>query len=189
MSIYIETPRLIVRTPVIDDIDRIQAAKIAAWNDLRLWMSWAVPGTETLEAMHGFIAFAKEKNHLIAVTKDKGEFVLCTGATPLTDKGSFEVGYWAAREMRGHGYATEASNAVIRYAFSALKAAEIYICYFEGNAPSRNVIEKLAFQKTGIVPKAHTRDIDGAVLDKHEYIMRDLSVLPDLDVQWRERCP
>ncbi len=134
--------------------------------------------------MHGFIALAEEKNHLIAVTKDKEQFVLCTGATPLTGKNSFEVGYWAAREMRGHGYATEASNAVIRYAFSVLNATEVYICYFEGNAPSRNVIEKLGFKKTGIVPKAHTCDIDGVVLDKHEYVMRDPAALPEMEVRW-----
>lgn len=184
MSIYIETPRLIVRTPVIDDLLMIQTAKTAAWNDMQLWMSWAVAGAETLESTRSFISFAEEKNHLIAVTKNEGHFVLCTGATPLADKGSFEVGYWAARDMRGLGYATEASNAVIRHAFSVLNAAEIYICHFEGNKPSRKVIEKLGFTKTGIVPKAHTRDIDGAALDKHEYVMRDPAVLPALDVRW-----
>lgn len=190
MSIYIETPRLIVRTPVMEDVPMIQAAKIVAWNDLRKWMSWAVPGTETIEALHGFIEGAEEKNHLIAVTKKDGRFVLCTGATPIDGQDrQFEVGYWAARDMRGHGYATEASNAVIRYAFNALGAAEIYICHYEGNAPSRNVIEKLGFAKTGTVAGAHMRDIDGAVLDKHEYAMRDPAVLPDLDVQWRPRCP
>lgn len=185
MSIYIETPRLIVRTPIVDDISMIQDAKAAAWNDLRLWMSWAVPGTETIEALRDhFIAFAEEKNHLIAVTKEGEQFVLCTGATPLTDNKSFEVGYWAAREMRGNGYAAEASNATIRYAFDVLDAARIYICHYEGNVPSQKVIEKLGFEKTGIVSRAHTRDVDGMVLDKHEYIMTDPAVLPELDVRW-----
>ena len=191
MSIYIETPRLIVRTPVLGDINIIQTAKMAAWDDLRLWMSWAVPGSETVEALRdNFIAGAEEKNHLIAVTKEDGTFVLCTGATPIDDQDQkFEVGYWAARNMRGHGYATEASNAVIRFAFNMLNAAEIYICHYEGNKPSQNVIEKLGFTKTGVVAQAHTRSIDGAVLDKHEYIMRDPAILPDLDVIWRQGCP
>jgi [ribosomal protein S5]-alanine N-acetyltransferase len=189
MSIYIETTRLIIRTPVLEDVAMIQAAKIAVWDDLRKWMSWAVRGTETVEALRDhFIAFAEEKNHLIATIKDKGQFVLCTGATPLEKKGQFEVGYWAAKDMRGFGYTTEASNAVLRYAFNALGAEEIYICHYQGNVPSRKVIEKLGFTKTGVTAKAHTRDFDGAVLDRHEYIMRDPTVLPELEVRWRPRC-
>lgn len=191
MSIHIETKRLIIRTPVMEDAEMIQRAKIAAWDDLQLWMSWAVAGSETIEALREqFIAGAVEKNHLIAITKDTRDFVLSTGATPLPDKDSqFEVGYWAAREIRGKGFATEAANAVCRYAFGALNADRIYICHYEGNEPSRNVIQKLGFTKTGVAKAAFTRSTDGAVLDKHEYIMRDPSVLPPLDVEWRQRCP
>lgn len=186
MSIRIETERLIIRTPVMDDADMIQESKTAAWEDLQRWMSWAVDGTETIEALREhFIAGATEKNHLIAVTKEDGRFVLSTGATPMpAEDRQFEVGYWAAREMRGKGYATEASNAVIRYAFDVLGANGIYICHYEGNEPSRNVIEKLGFAKTGVAKNAHTRATDGALLDKHEYIMRDPAVLPPLDVHW-----
>ena len=164
----------------------IQRAKIAAWDDLQRWMSWAVDGSETIEALREhFIAGASEKNHLIAIEKNSGRFVLSTGATPMPDKErQFEVGYWAAREMRGHGYATEAANAVIRYAFQVLGANSVYICHYEGNAPSQNVIEKLGFTKTGVVKNAHTRCTDGVLLDKHEYIMRDPAVLPALRGEW-----
>lgn len=186
MSIKIETDRLIIRTPVMEDVDMIQEAKLAAWEDLQRWMSWAVDGTDTIEALRDhFIGHRFAKNHLIALRKEDGAFVLCTGATPMEGKEKqFEVGYWAAREMRGHGYATEASNAVIRYAFDKLDATAIYICYYEGNEPSRKVVEKLGFTKTGVVPDAHTRPVDGATLDKHEYIMRDPAVLPPLNVHW-----
>lgn len=186
MSIRIETDRLILRTPVQADADMIQYAKLAAWNDLQHWMSWAVAGSETIEALREhFIAGAVEKNHLIAIEKSSGRFVLSTGATPMdVHERQFEVGYWTAQDMRGNGYATEASNAVIRYAFDALQADAIYICHYEGNKPSQKVIKKLGFTKTGVVPDAHTRPIDGAVLNKHEYIMRDLSMLPPLNVRW-----
>jgi RimJ/RimL family protein N-acetyltransferase len=186
MSIRIKTDRLILRTPVLDDAEMIQRAKIEAWPDLQQWMSWAVSGSETIEALREhFIAGALEKNHLIAITKDNGRFVLSTGATPMAvEHRQFEVGYWAARDMRGKGYATEASNAVIRYAFDMLEADAVYICHYEGNEPSRNVIDKLGFAKTGVAVGAHTRCTDGAVLDKHEYIMRDPAVLPALDVWW-----
>ena len=186
MSIRIETERLVIRTPVMKDAEEIQRAKIEAWPDLQQWMSWAVDGTETIEALRAhFIAGAREKNHLIALEKHSGRFVLSTGATPLPDKDrQFEIGYWTARNMRGKGFATEAANAVCRYAFNALEADRLYICHYEGNEPSRNVIEKLGFTKTGVVKEAHTRPTDGALLDKHEYIMADPAVLPALAVQW-----
>lgn len=186
MSIRIETDRLIIRTPVMDDAEMIQHAKIAAWNDLQLWMSWAVSGSESIEAVREhFIATAEQKNHLIAIEKDSGEFVLSTGATPMdTAERQYEVGYWAARNMRGKGYATEASNAVIRYAFDVLDAPAVYISHYEGNIPSRRVIEKLGFVKTGLRDEKHARCLDGTLLDVHEYIMRDKDTLPPLDVRW-----
>ena len=186
MSIRIETERLIIRTPVMEDAAMIQVAKTAAWEDLQRWMSWAVDGSDTIEALREhFITGATEKNHLIAVRKEDGRFALSTGATPMPGiDGQFEVGYWAARDMRGKGFATEAANAVCRYAFTVLNAGGIYICHYEGNEPSRNVIEKLGFVKTGVAKAAHMRCTDGAVLDKHEYIMRDPAVLPALDVRW-----
>lgn len=185
MSIHIETDRLILRTPVLDDAEMIQRAKIEAWPDLQQWMSWAVSGSETIEALReNFIAGTKN-NHLIALEKDSGRFVLSTGATPMpVEHKQFEVGYWAARDMRGKGYATEASNAVIRYAFGVLAADCVYICHYEGNEPSHNVIKKLGFTKTGVAKAVCTRATDGALLDKHEYIMTDAGVLPALDVRW-----
>lgn len=186
MSIHIETERLIIRTPVMADADMIQRAKIEAWPDLQQWMSWAVDGTENIEALREhFIAGASEKNHLIAIEKEGGGFVLSTGATPMPDRDAqYEVGYWAARSMRGKGFATEAANAVCRYAFDVLHAKAAYICHYEGNEPSRKVIEKLGFTKTGVAKDAHTRPTDGALLDKHEYIMTDAGVLPALNVRW-----
>lgn len=186
MPIRIETERLVIRTPVMEDAAAIQAAKIAAWDDLQQWMSWAVPGSETIVALRAhFIADAESKNHLIAVRKTDGAFVLSTGATPMDGRpGVFEVGYWAAREMRGCGHATEASNAVIRYAFAVLGAAAVYICHYAGNAPSRRVIEKLGFAKTGVVRAAHVRALDGAALDKHEYLMQNPDALPPLIARW-----
>ena len=79
---------------------------------------------------------------------------------------------------------TEASNAVIRYAFDVLDAPAVYISHYEGNIPSRRVIEKLGFVKTGLRDEKHARCLDGTLLDVHEYIMRDKDTLPPLDVRW-----
>lgn len=181
----IETPRLILRPPTLADAAAITAAKQAVWPELQLWMSWAHPGQDTLEATQSFILSASDTDRpLIGVCKQTGKFVIATGLHWRHER--FETGYWVAPDFLGRGYATEATNAVIRYAF-AHGAQAIYIDYFEGNAKSRNVIEKLGFTPLEIKPKAAKRCLDGTPLDEHWYIMRDPAVLPPLDVTWTAR--
>jgi len=80
--------------------------------------------------------------------------------------------------------ATEATNAAIRYAFGHLGANAVSIGYFDGNEPSRRIVEKLGFQKLGIAQQAATRPLDGTKLDRHEYILTSPKALPDLNVSW-----
>jgi len=89
-----------------------------------------------------------------------------------------------ARKYAGQGMATEAANAAIRYAFGHLGAKAIRIGYFDGNEPSRRIVEKLGFQKTGVAQLGATRCLDGTKLDRHEYILTTPHALPELDVSW-----
>lgn len=191
-QIEIETPRLILRAPRMEDAQEIQAEKLQVWNNLRLWMSWAYAGQETLEATKAYIAGGPDNvaaggMPLVAFDKESGRFALSTG---FSMKGDFhETGYWVAKDFLGKGLAAEATNAAIRYAFAKLNPKAIFICHFQGNDKSRRIIEKLGFAKTGVLEKYHARCLDGELLDEHQYEMRDPSVLPALDVQWRVRCP
>jgi len=190
MSIEIITPRLILRTPTQEDAAMITAAKKEVWHDLQLWMSWAYDGEETLEATQRFIAGALSHNSMIGLCRDSGEFVVCTGMHPRDGyEGQFETGYWVAKDFLRKGYATEACNAAIRYAFNVLNVPTVFICHHEGNVPSQRIIEKLGFTKTGVREKAFKRCTDGSLMDTHDYIMTDPAVLPPLDVTWRLRCP
>lgn len=190
MSVCIETPRLIVRTPVMDDAPMIAAAMNDVWHNLQLWMSWSYDGANEVESIKkNFIARAEEMDFLIGISKDSRAFVVSTGINPRAETlGQRETGYWVAKDFLGKGYATEATNAAIRYGFEALGAKSIYICHYEGNGASRRVIEKLGFTKTGVREKAHARCLDGTLLDVHDYVMDDPAVLPAMDVRWRERC-
>ncbi len=191
MSIEIITPRLILRTPTQEDAAVITAAKQEVWRDLQLWMSWAHDGEETLEATkQAFISTAVERNSLIGLCRTSGQFVVCTGMHPRDGyEGQFETGYWVAKDFLRKGYATEACNAAIRYAFNVLNVPTVFICHHEGNVPSQRIIEKLGFTKTGVREKVFARCTDGVLLDTHDYIMTDLVVLPPLEVTWRQRCP
>lgn len=50
----------------------------------------------------------------------------------------------------GKGYATEALDAVIEYAFQKMKLHRIHADYYEVNSASAKVFEKLGFQNEGI---------------------------------------
>ena len=89
-----------------------------------------------------------------------GDFVVRT-ALDLTDEPDiYETGYWVAPKYAGQGMATEAANAAIRYAFGQLGAKAISIGYFDGNHPSRRIVEKLGFQKLGVAHQAAARCLD-----------------------------
>jgi hypothetical protein len=51
----IVTPRLLLRPPTLGDLDSIQAAKEAAWNDLQRWMAWAFDNQRSREALENSI--------------------------------------------------------------------------------------------------------------------------------------
>jgi RimJ/RimL family protein N-acetyltransferase len=184
--IWIETPRLIIRSRTLADADDIQAAKEEVWPELQRWMSWAYDSERGRAALLRTIRQSIAKNDpvefLIGRCKLSGAFVVSTGIN-LND-GHYETGYWVAKEFLGKGYATETANAVIRYAFNVMSIREMQITHYEDNDKSRNVIEKLGFMKLRTEPKAKARCLDGVLLDVHRYVMTDPSVLPPLDMRW-----
>lgn len=64
-------------------------------------------------------------------------------------EGAAELGYWVGEEYWGNGYATEASEELIRRAFNDLGVERIYASYKLGNISSKRVLEKLGFRYYG----------------------------------------
>ncbi len=185
----IVTPRLILRPPMLGDLDSIQAAKQEAWPELQRWMSWAFDNQRSRQAMEESIRRMMDYQSQAGVAlagfhRTNGDFVVRTGLDPGDEPDVYETGYWMAPKYAGQGMATEATNAAIRYAFGHLGAKAISIGYFDGNEPSRRIVEKLGFQKLRVAHNAATRPLDGAKLDRHEYILTSPDALPDLDVSW-----
>jgi RimJ/RimL family protein N-acetyltransferase len=58
-----------------------------------------------------------------------------------------EVGWRLARDSWGHGYATEAAQAAIAFAFDELALDELVSFTTEGNVRSRAVMERLGMQR------------------------------------------
>jgi ribosomal-protein-serine acetyltransferase len=185
----IVTPRLILRPPTLGDLDSIQTAKEEAWPDLQRWMSWAFDNQRSRHAMEDSIRRVMDYQNQAGIAlagfhRVNGDFVIRTALDLTDEQDVYETGYWVAPKYARQGMATEAANAAIRYAFGHLGAKAISIGYFDGNEPSRRIVEKLRFQKVGIENKAATRCLDGTKLDRHEYILTSPDALPELDVSW-----
>ncbi len=63
--------------------------------------------------------------------------------TPVNGhSGFYDIGYRLRQKHWGKGYATEATQFFLNYAFNELKAEKVYGYAFEGNKASRRVLEK-----------------------------------------------
>lgn len=60
-----------------------------------------------------------------------------------------ELIYWIGKPFWGHGYATEAVQAVIAFAFNTLQLHRVHASVFAHNAASARVLQKGAFRSEG----------------------------------------
>lgn len=78
-----------------------------------------------------------------------GEHVGCCGLRPYeAEERIFEVGAHLRPAFWSRGYAPEATEAVIAYAFDRLGARGLVAGHHPGNGASRRVLEKLGFRYT-----------------------------------------
>jgi len=68
------------------------------------------------------------------------------GQTDMTERDDeCELGYWIGRPFWGRGYVPEAAGAILRRGFEALGMTTVWCGYYDGNAKSKRVQEKLGF--------------------------------------------
>jgi RimJ/RimL family protein N-acetyltransferase len=142
----LETPRLKLRAPRRED-----AAAIAALaNDLRVAANTArLPHPYAIADAEEFIATvnAREGDACFVVTREHQLIGAC--GVDLREEGP-ELGYWFGTSFWGRGYATEAARALIDYAFANLGCERLHSGARVSNPASRRVLEKCAFQWTGV---------------------------------------
>ena len=63
--------------------------------------------------------------------------------------GAAELGFWLGRPWWGRGYATEATQAIVRYGFQARKLPGFTSSHFVDNWASAGVLRKLGFEPVG----------------------------------------
>lgn len=68
------------------------------------------------------------------------------GSTDMTERDDeCELGYWLGKPFWGRGYIPEAAEELLRHGFEDLGMTTIWCGYYDGNAKSKRVQEKLGF--------------------------------------------
>jgi RimJ/RimL family protein N-acetyltransferase len=98
-----------------------------------------------------------------------GEFIGFTGLGTVDDEMPFtgvELGWRLARPAWGHGYATEAAQAALRYGFDILGLPEIVAVTMARNLRSRAVMRRIGMT-TDPAEDFEDPDVDQAPLRRH----------------------
>jgi RimJ/RimL family protein N-acetyltransferase len=189
----IRTPRLLIRPKEPGDGPATVAAVRETWDDLHAWMAWAESlddnTLEQQEIRNRQVAakFAlREEFSLIGVELASGEPVIWCGLHEMDwTRRRCETGFWVRKSAQRRGFATESTNALVRYTFGALGMRSMGITHSAGNEASRCVIEKLGFTPDRVEPMGN-RLPGGRFANRHCSARVDTHGLPPLDVQWGE---
>ena len=165
----IESERLLIRMPSVQDISDVNNAIIQTLPTLRQWMSWAHESqslADTQRRLRQSIAnFVTKKSlrfHLF--DKQTGEFVGSASVNPIDwSIPKCEIGYWVANGFEGNGYISEAVERITTFAFNELGVHRIDIRCDEQNKKSRAVAERAGFALEAVL-KNHERTADGTEL-------------------------
>src|SRR5690349_20950166 len=129
----IRTPRLTIRPKQIGDGANTFTAVMETWQELNQWMQWAESRdsftAEQMEirnrqVMASFLR--RELIELIGIETQTGEAVVWCGFHDIGwQLRQCDTGFWVRKSAQRRGVATEAANALVRYAFGALKMQRV----------------------------------------------------------------
>lgn len=143
-----ETKRLYLREWSLEDLD--QALEL--WGDPYVMEFMDVRGglskPQVLEKLKEQIQ-CQEKYGVqswAVVSKEGDEIIGCCGLRPYNlQERVFELGFHFMKKVWGQGYALEAAEAVIRYAFEKLKIPKLFAGHHPKNSASKKLLLKLGF--------------------------------------------
>lgn len=150
----IETGRLILCKPRIDDV----LAIFSSWaqdQEVTRYLTWRPH--QRLEQTQEFVqrclsAWEHETRFPYMITlKENGQVIGMID--PRIEGPKMGIGYVAARAHWGKGYVTEATRAVIEWAFQQPSIFRVYATTDIENVASQRVLEKVGMQCEGILRK------------------------------------
>ena len=88
----------------------------------------------------------------------------------IPEEGVVELGYGIAEEFRGYGYATEAVETILEWAFDQPGVTRIAAETAPDNLASQRVLAKCGFLPSGIMGKEGPRFVREQELDPEQYL-------------------
>jgi RimJ/RimL family protein N-acetyltransferase len=168
----LETDRLFLRRFDKNDIDSVFAMR----SDADVMRFIREPQTDRAEAKSwiNLVSSRWETDKIgfcAIIEKSSGRYIGWCGLWRLKETDETEVGYALIKEFRGRGYAVEASEAFLIYAFEMLNLKEVVAVARPENRASRRVMEKLgmSYDYTG---KFYERDLVHYSISREEFFAK-----------------
>lgn len=189
----IVTPRLEIRPPQSGEGAVIADAVRESWPDLHKWEDWAKNRNIHATAKYWEARTRRElASYILRETltyriysRATNEFIGITDlCQPNWEVRSFIAGYWIRSNEQNKGFATEAMNGLLRFAFNVLSASYVGLGHAVHNEASQRVIQKLNFTFLGERPNVLA--LRGEIVGDKIYYKDNLDGLPDLNVGWGE---
>ena len=155
MAIILETPRLILRHLVLDDLD----ALFALYSDpeIRKYFPDGVKSHEdTREELEWYLNGHPEHPKIglwATVHKETGKFIGRCGLLPweIDSRLEIEVAYLLDKKFWHQGLATEAATGILAYAFDTLNLLRIICLMHPDNIASQRVAQRIGMILEGSV--------------------------------------
>lgn len=153
MSIEIETERLVLKNYCKTDLDNLHKLK----SDKLVWKYSTKQGVNNIEQTRNCLLtilknYDKDKFDFQALfIKDNLEYIGEAGILSLKQNYRAVIGYNIISEYWNNGYATEITNALIKYLFEKIKVERIEALSVEENKASRRVLQKSGFKNEGLL--------------------------------------
>lgn len=184
----LKTERLQLIPPREQDTDASYHTLMGSLDEIAPRFSWAHQDL-TLEEHHAHIKQGAQAaldihahDHLFFFVWDQAEkelfgevwFKILDWSLP-----SISISYWFGSPHTGQGYATEAVIALIKYAFTALKAKRIQLEISEQNHKSLKLAKRLGFTHEGTLKNYCKNFVTGEVMNGKLFAIKHLLQISD----------
>jgi len=179
----LRSERLRLRAPRRADARPLHEAIEETLDQLVPWLPWARPGHSRAETRRYLraarIAWTRRTAFEFLIEEPTGGPILGVASLHRIDwlRRSAGIGYWIRRGRHGHGFATEATDALLVHAFATLQLHRVEALVALANKPSQRVVEKLGFTREGVAREVEF--VDGTFLDHYQYSLLDGDPLRD----------
>ena len=148
-SPLIETARLRLRTPVLEDAQTLSTL----WSDPDVTKYIPIVLFRTLKELEEFIPLTRQRwrergfGMLIVTTKENDTVIGYCGLQFLNSSPQVEIYYGFSKNAWDQGFATEAARAMLRFAFETVKLDSVAGVTQPENTASQKVLEKIGLKR------------------------------------------